>query len=129
VHSKVPSYLYLLKRLEGAYEKPERVPGLKCVVQDLSEDGFAVLIGGKAKVGMLVKVQFYIDDDLIVVSGTVRAAEYDGEKKQALLHVESVLPSARMKNIILAHVYNVGPGMAEGPGNPAGELDGRPIVV
>ncbi|HOX92133.1 MAG TPA: flagellar brake domain-containing protein, partial [Spirochaetales bacterium] len=48
MRSRVPSYLYLLKRLEGAYEKPERVPGMKCVVQDLSEDGAAVLIGGKA---------------------------------------------------------------------------------
>ncbi len=129
VRSKVPSYLYLLKRLEGAYEKPERVPGLKCVVQDLSEDGFSVLIGGKAKVGLLVKVQFYIDDDLIVVSGTVKAAEYDVEKKQALLHVEAVVPSPRMRNIILAHVYNVGPGTSEGSGNPPAELDGSPIVV
>ena len=35
----IPAYLYLLKRIEGAYEKPERAPGLRCLVQDLSEDG------------------------------------------------------------------------------------------
>ncbi len=124
VRSRMPAYLYLLKRLEGAYEKPERVPGLKCVVQDLSEDGLSVLIGGKAKVGLLVKAQFYVGDDQIVVSGTVRATEYDGEKKQSLLHVEVMLPSPRMRNLIRSHVYNVGPGESAGA-----ELDGRPFSV
>ncbi|OHD15697.1 MAG: hypothetical protein A2Y38_10655 [Spirochaetes bacterium GWB1_59_5] len=125
VRSRMPAYLYLLKRLEGAYEKPERVPGLKCVVQDLSEDGISVLIGGKARVGLLVKAQFYIGDDQIVVSGTVRATEYDGEKKQSLLHVEAMLPSPRMRNMIRSHVYNVGPGES----SSSLELDGRPFSV
>jgi len=110
VRSRMPAYLYLLKRLEGAYEKPERVPGLKCVVQDLSEDGVSVLIGGRGKVGLLVKAQFYIGDDQIVMSGTVKGAEYDVEKKQSLLHIEAMLPSPRMRNMIRSHVYNVGPG-------------------
>jgi len=126
VRSRMPAYLYLLKRLEGAYEKPERVPGLKCIVQDLSEDGVSVLIGGKARVGLLVKAQFYIGDDQIVVSGTVRGIEYDVEKKQSLLHVEAVLPSPRMRNMIRSHVYNVGPGDSA-PRTP--ELDGRPFSV
>jgi hypothetical protein len=120
VRSRMPAYLYLLKRLEGAYEKPERVPGLKCVVQDVSEDGTSILIGGKAKVGLLVKAQFFIGDDQIVVSGTVRGAEYDAGKNQSLL------PSPRMRNMIRSHVYNVGPGdMAR----PEPELDGRPFSV
>ncbi len=110
VRSRMPAYLYLLKRLEGAYEKPERVPGLKCVVQDLSEDGVSILIGGRGKIGLLVKAQFFVGEDQIVVSGTVRASEYDVEKKQSLLHVEVVVPSPRMRNIIRSHVYNVGPG-------------------
>ncbi|PKL07320.1 MAG: hypothetical protein CVV51_14585 [Spirochaetae bacterium HGW-Spirochaetae-7] len=126
VRSRMPAYLYLLKRLEGAYEKPERVPGLKCVVQDVSEDGTSILIGGKAKVGLLVKAQFFIGDDQIVVSGTVRGAEYDAGKNQSLLHVEIMLPSPRMRNMIRSHVYNVGPGdMAR----PEPELDGRPFSV
>ncbi|MBU0926415.1 MAG: PilZ domain-containing protein [Spirochaetes bacterium] len=126
VRSRMPAYLYLLKRLEGAYEKPERVPGLKCVVQDVSEDGVSVLIGGKAKVGLLVKAQFYIGDDQIVVSGTVKGTEYDAEKNQSLLHVEAMLPSPRMRNMIRSHVYNVGAGDKEVLST---ELDGRPFSV
>lgn len=126
VRSRMPAYLYLLKRLEGAYEKPERVPGLKCVVQDVSEDGVSVLIGGKARIGLLVKAQFYIGDDQIVISGTVKGSEYDVEKNQSLLHVEAMTPSPRMRNVIRSHVYNVGPGDAERRG---GELDDRPFSV
>ncbi|GAB1456120.1 MAG: flagellar brake protein [Spirochaetia bacterium] len=126
VRSRMPAYLYLLKRLEGAYEKPERVPGLKCVVQDLSEDGVSVLIGGRGKIGLLVKAQFYIGDDQIVVSGTVKGTEYDVEKKQSLLHVEAMVPSPRMRNIIRSHVYNVGPGEKRDTGL---ELEGKPFSV
>ncbi|MFH2116190.1 MAG: flagellar brake protein [Spirochaetota bacterium] len=115
------AYLYLLKRLEGAYEKPERVPGLKCIVQDLSEDGAAVIIGGRAKVGLLVKLQLFMGDDQIVLSGTVRSAEYYIEKNQATLHIEAVRPSPRMRNIIRSHVYNVS-GASSAVGNGP-ELD------
>ncbi|HUW71129.1 MAG TPA: flagellar brake protein [bacterium] len=130
VRSRMPAYLYLLRRLEGAYEKPERVPGLKCVIQDLSEDGVSVLIGGRAKVGLLVKAQFYVGDDQIVMSGTVRAAEYDVSKNQSLMHVEAVQPSPRMRNLIRSHVYNVGPEASAVPAVPTGDaLDGRPFSV
>lgn len=115
------AYLYLLKRLEGAYEKPERVPGLKCIVQDLSEDGAAVIIGGKAKPGMMVKLQLYLDDDQIVISGTVKGADYNAEKHHSILHIEAVKPSPKMRNIIRSHVYNLGRTMP-GPRNAA-ELD------
>jgi len=130
LRSRVPAYLYLLKRLEGAYEKPERVPGMKCVLQDLSEDGVAVLIGGKAKVGLLVKVQFYLGEDQVVISGTVRGAEFDSATNRSTLHVECVLPSARTRNIISGTVYGAAAGIPPGgvpPSEPrkSVELDGK----
>lgn len=122
MRSRVPAFMYLLRRLEGAYEKPERVPGMKCVLQDLSEDGAAVLIGGKAKVGLMVKLQFYFGDDQVVMSGTVKSAEYDVEKNRSVLHVEAVPPSPRMRNLIRAQVYNVRPDAAD---DEPPQLDGR----
>lgn len=124
IRSRMPAYLYLLKHLEGAYEKPERVPGLKCIIQDLSEDGVSILIGGKAKAGLMVKVQFYLGDDQIVLSGTVKGNEYDVEKSQSLLHIEAVKPSPRMRNLIRSHVYNTGHGTTN-----TGELDGQAFSV
>jgi c-di-GMP-binding flagellar brake protein YcgR len=108
--SKIPAYLYLLKRIEGAYEKPERVPGLRAMVQDLSEDGAAVAIGGKAKVGLQVKLQFGLDERSVVMSGTVRSVDFDAEANRSVLHVEAVTPSPRMRNAIRAFVYNIREG-------------------
>ena len=105
--SKIPAYLYLLKRIEGAYEKPEHVPGLRAMVQDLSEDGAAVAIGGKAKPGLQVKLQFGLDDKSVVMSGTVRNVDYDAEANRSVLHVEAIQPSPRMRNAIRSFVYNI----------------------
>jgi len=105
--SKIPAYLYLLKRIEGAYEKPERSPGLRAMVQDLSEDGAAVAIGGKAKPGLQVKLQFGLDDRSVVMSGTVRSVDFDSDSNRSVLHVEAVTPSPRMRNAIRSFVYNI----------------------
>ncbi len=105
--SKIPAFLYLLKRVEGAYEKPERAPGLRALVQDLSEDGAAVAIGGKGMVGLQVKIQFGLDDRSVVMSGTVRSVDYNPEANRSVLHVEAVPPSPRMRNAIRSFVYNI----------------------
>ena len=107
VRSKIPAYLYLLKRIEGAYEKIERIPGLRALVQDLSEDGAAVAIGGKAVLGLQVKLQFGLDEHSVVMSGTVRSVDFDAEANRSVLHVEAVKPSPRMRNAIRAFVYNI----------------------
>jgi c-di-GMP-binding flagellar brake protein YcgR len=105
--SKLPAYLYLLKRIEGAYEKPETVPGLRAMVQDLSDDGAAVAIGGKAVQGLQVKLQFGLGERSVVMSGTVRSVDYDAEANRSVLHVEAVTPSPRMRNAIRSFVYNI----------------------
>jgi c-di-GMP-binding flagellar brake protein YcgR len=105
--SKIPAFLYLLKRIEGAYEKPENVPGLRALVQDLSEDGAAVAIGGKAVQGLQVKLQFGLGERSIVMSGTVRSVDFDSEANRSVLHVEAVTPSPRMRNAIRSFVYNI----------------------
>jgi c-di-GMP-binding flagellar brake protein YcgR len=105
--SKIPAYLYVLRRVEGAYEKPERTPGMRCVIENLSEDGAAVFIGGRAKPDMNIKLQFHLGDVQVVMSGTAKGVEYDAEKNQSLIHVQALPPSPRMKNIILSYVYNV----------------------
>ena len=105
--AKSPAYLYILKRIEGAFEKPERDTGLRCVMQDLSEDGFSVLIGGKGRLGMTVKVQFFLGERQIVMSGTVKSLDYDQEANRTVLHVEAVTPSQRTRNAIRSYVYNI----------------------
>ena len=105
--SNIPAYLYLLKRIEGAYEKPERAPGLRCLIQDLSEDGASVAIGGKAKPGLHVKLQFTLAARTIIMSGTVRNVDYDAEHNRSVLHIAAVTPSPKTRNALRSYVYNI----------------------
>jgi c-di-GMP-binding flagellar brake protein YcgR len=105
--TKLSGTLYLLKRIEGAYEKPERMPGMRCIVEDFSEDGAAVIIGGKAKPGLQVKVQFRLGDQLVVMSGVVKGVDYDPGRHQSRLHFQAMTPSRRTKNVLLGYVYNI----------------------
>jgi c-di-GMP-binding flagellar brake protein YcgR len=101
----LPAWLYLLKRVEGAFEKPELEQGLRSRLIDLSEDGFSLAIGGKAKVGLKVKAQFNLGDRQIVMSGTVKSLDFDRDKNQSILHVEAVSPSPKTRNAIRSYVY------------------------
>jgi hypothetical protein len=74
---------------------------------DLSEGGIAVLIGGKAKVGLPVKVQFTIGDTPIVMCGVVKGLNFDQKKNRSLLHVQAQQPSTAMANRILIYVFNL----------------------
>ena len=121
--ASIPAYLYVLKRIEGAFEKAEREPGLRSVVQDVSEDGLAVAIGGKAAPGLQVKAQFTLGERQVVMSGTVKSVDHDLERNRSVLHIEAVPPSPRMRNAIRSYVYNSRAGTADGP--PALEADGR----
>lgn len=105
----ISAQLYLVKpeqQLESALE-PE--PGMKCRIDDLSEDGAMVLIGGKAVKNMKIKIQFMVHDVLIVMAGIIRAVEYNETANQSRIHFECDELNPRMKNAVLTFVYNVLP--------------------
>ncbi|MFZ4618026.1 MAG: PilZ domain-containing protein, partial [Rectinemataceae bacterium] len=101
----IPAFLYLLNRIEGAFEKPELRPGFRARLADLSEDGFAIAIGGKAKEGLLVKAQFSLGTRQIVMCGTVKSIDFDRNANQSTLHIQAVSPSPRTRNAIRTFVY------------------------
>ncbi len=103
-----PAYLYL----PPAEEPPEKIevkPGLRCIIEDLSDTGCAITIGGKGVEGLRVKVQFEIDNQPVVMNGTVRSVDYNEEKNRSLLHVEALPLSLTTRNRILAEVFGVKP--------------------
>lgn len=102
------AYLYL-PAVEEPPEKMEAQPGLRCIIEDLSDTGCAITIGGKGVVGLKIKVQFEIDGHPVVMNGTVRSVDYDEEKHRSLLHVEAMPPSLNTRNRILAEIFGVKP--------------------
>lgn len=101
--------MYLFKPGEKPDNALEPEPGMKCLLEDLSEDGAMVIIGGKAAKNMKIKLQFIVSDVLIVMSGITRAVEYNGDTNQSRIHFECDELNPRMKNAVLTFVYNVLP--------------------
>ena len=101
--------MYVVRSETADLSLVETEPGLKCLLEDISEDGALIRIGGKGVKNMQIKLQFTIADSFIVMAGFVRGVDYDDEKKQSLLHFECTQISPQMKNAVLSYVYNVLP--------------------
>jgi c-di-GMP-binding flagellar brake protein YcgR len=102
------SYLYVLDQKDVS-NKLETVPGLKCYVEDLSDTGCSVTIGGKAVRDMRVKLQFELDKKAFSMSGTVRSVEYNEETNRSLLHIEADPLRQESKNSVFGELFGMLP--------------------
>ncbi|MDR1972046.1 MAG: PilZ domain-containing protein [Treponema sp.] len=101
-----PAYLYLLGPGEES-GKIETVPGAKCFMEDLSDTGCAVIIGGQAAAGMRIKVQFALSGTPICMSGTVRSVDFKEAVQRSLLHVEADPLPRYAQNKILGEIFGM----------------------
>ncbi|MCR4939390.1 MAG: PilZ domain-containing protein [Treponemataceae bacterium] len=101
--------LYVFHKESMSQEAVENEPGLKCLVEDISENGAMIRIGGIGRKNMQLKLQFPIGDRILVMFGITRAVEYNSAMNQSRLHLEGINVSPETKNAILSYVYNVMP--------------------
>jgi hypothetical protein len=78
-------------------------------VEDLSDTGCAVTIGGRAGKGLRVKLQFELNKKPFTMSGTVRSVDYNGETNRSLLHIEADPLNQEAKNAIFAEMFDAVP--------------------
>lgn len=104
-----PGVLLPLRSLDGADETPPRGGGYRCRVLDISENGAALVVGGRASAGFAVKVHVRLIDYDIVLCGTVRDVSHRSKSNVTVLHVEAIQPSPIMRNRILCFVYGIFP--------------------
>jgi c-di-GMP-binding flagellar brake protein YcgR len=102
-----PGYVFPLKSIQDANEIEENSAGLRCRLKDVSEDGAALMVGGRTKAGLPIKVQFDLSSNRVVMCGVVKGVNYDNAKNVSLLHLQAVTASARTRNHILTYVYNL----------------------
>jgi c-di-GMP-binding flagellar brake protein YcgR len=102
------AFLYLLND-EDDPQKIEITPGLKCYLEDLSDCGCALAVGGRTNAGMRVKVQFALDNCAICMSGTVRSADFKEETNRSILHIEADKLPIETRNQILGEVFGMLP--------------------
>jgi len=103
-----PAFLYPVTNEEeaGAIEVN---PGVKSFLEDLSDTGCAVSVGGKAFADMRLKVQFALNNDVICMSGTVRSVQYKADSNKSLVHIESDPLPIEKRNRILGEVFGMLP--------------------
>ena len=103
----LPVSLFPLRSIDAANETIETRQGFKGRMIDLSEDGFAAKVGGKAKAGLPVKIQLTLGEEVIVMCGVVKTVNYNPKTNQTTLHAQAGRLSPRMRVSILSHVYGI----------------------
>ncbi|MDR0450039.1 MAG: PilZ domain-containing protein [Treponema sp.] len=101
-----PAFLYLM----GPEEEPGRMesaPGVKCFLEDLSDTGCAIIIGGKASPGLRIKVQFAVNNSPVCMSGTVRSVDFKEDTNRSVLHIEADTLPIKIRNRILGEVFGM----------------------
>ena len=99
--------LFIIKDKVIDYNRVETQAGYRCLIEDISESGAMVRIGGKGVPNIQLKIQFTIEGKLIIMFGIVRTVEYNSSIDQSRLHFECVHIEPQMKNQILSFVYNI----------------------
>lgn len=101
--------LFIIKEKVKDYSTIETQNGYKCKIEDISESGALVRIGGKGVPNVQIKLQFTINNMLIIMFGEIRTVEFNDKLNQSLLHFECTHIDTVMKNEILKYVYNILP--------------------
>lgn len=106
---QIPAQMYMITSAVVDYNVAETEPGFKCLLEDISEDGALIRVGGMGKTNIQIKIQFRLNDTLIIMYGIIRAVEYNKALEQSRLHFECIHIDPSMKNAILTYVYNIIP--------------------
>ena len=106
---KINAQLFIIKGEVIDYNAVETHDGYKCLLEDISESGALIRIGGKGAANVQIKLQYTIQNLLVIMFGVVRTVEYNQETNQSLLHFECIHIEQNMKNEVLKYVYDMLP--------------------
>ncbi len=106
---QIEAQLYFVGDGKVDYDAVDATPGFRCILEDISEGGSLIRVGGKGVKGARLKIQFNISDNLIVMFGVVVGVEYNKNLNQSRLHFECIHMDETMKNIVLSFVYKTLP--------------------
>jgi c-di-GMP-binding flagellar brake protein YcgR len=102
------AFLYMVKEYDNPH-KLEKVTGLRCMLDDISDSGCAFRVNGQATTGLRLKVQFSLDRIPICIPGTVRSVDYNQESNISLVHMEADPLPIGTRNHLLCEVFNLLP--------------------
>jgi len=101
------AFVYLVNDMDP--HKMEKAPGLRCMMEDISDTGCAFKVTGLAPVGQRLKVQFSLDRIPVCIPGTVRSVDYQQDKNISVIHMEADPLPIATRNHILCEVFDMLP--------------------
>jgi len=101
------AFVYLVNDMDP--HKMEKAPGLRCMMEDISDTGCAFKVTGMAPVGQRLKVQFSLDRIPVCMPGTVRSVDYQQESNISIIHMEADTLPLATRNHILCEVFDMLP--------------------
>ena len=109
VKCQIYGMLYIIKKDKVDINAIETQNGFRCLIEDISESGALIRIGGKGVQNVKIKLQYNIQNKLILMVGVIRTVEFNEEQNQSLLHFECTHIETAMRNEVLKFVYNMMP--------------------
>jgi len=101
------AFVYLVNDMDP--HRMETVPGLRCMMEDISDTGCAFRVTGIAPVGQRLKVQFSLDHIPVCIPGTVRSVDYFQETNISIVHMEADELPVSTRNHLLCEVFDMLP--------------------
>ena len=86
---KINAQLFIIKGEVIDYNAVETHDGYKCLLEDISESGALIRIGGKGAANVQIKLQYTIQNLLVIMFGVVRTVEYNQETNQSYANHET----------------------------------------
>lgn len=105
--ANLPATLFPLRSIQQANETVETRGGYRCKLIDISEDGAALAIGGRAKAGLPVKLQAKLNGEPVVLSGIIKSVTFRQKNNASILHLEAKPAGVGMRTRILTFVYEL----------------------
>ncbi|MGI5172321.1 PilZ domain-containing protein [Treponema sp. OMZ 840] len=105
----IHALLFLGARKKEERLIPERSGGLKCILEDISEDGALIRIRGKGKAGIIIKLQFQLEGKRVIMYGVSKFVEYDKDNEESHIHFQCLQTTPWFRNTILGYVYKILP--------------------
>jgi len=102
------AFIYIINDDENPHAL-EKSPGLRCMLEDISDTGCAFRVNGQASVGLRLKVQFSLDRIPICMPATVRSIEYNQDTNVSLVRMEADPLPFGTRNHILCEVFDMLP--------------------
>ena len=102
---RINAQMYVIKSKLIDYSIKEGESGSACMLEDLSEGGALIRIGGKGRQGVQVKLAFNLNSVPVLMLGVIRAVEYNRGIRQSRLHFECTYIENDMKEALVRYIY------------------------